>query len=203
MFVKPNSRQTKLIYKKACKKFNAKTIYTGSWIGRLYKRIVAIPLIRKACLRANSGDPDKWLEERIVTVGKYIFINFIPGQTNDFRINWEEIKILGHELTHVIRQRKKGKLVWYTKYIKSEGLRAEEEIIATEVEIYLDAQNKYPIHSASYYAKKLSRIYDFNLKTLDSIRGIFAIKLNEYDKHGSKILENKASRYIWEELKNS
>lgn len=193
MNFKPTKKQTKQFYKLMAKKYGAKVIYTGGIIGKVYKRIVAMPLIKKACKQAKAGDPAKWLEDRIITAGKYILMNEKIG-SNKVTTNWEQIKILIHECMHVAQQAEDGTLPFYVKYVRSSGLRANFELEAIKTELYMEAWNERPLPSANEIANKLSRIYGFDKDTLQIIKTSAKVILKEFNKNGKSVLSSSVTR---------
>lgn len=192
----PTQKEAKKFHKLICKHYDTKYIYTGSWIGKLYKRFVAVPIIHKACEYANAGDPNKWLEDRIITLGEYILMDTIFGKSTNAKKLFDEILISGHEHTHVCQEDVEGLLDFEVKYISKPGIRARFEIEAIKTEMYLTAWNDLSLETPAYYVNKLKRIYAFTEKDINSIRTAIEKIIKEYNKYGIDILSTSVTKDI-------
>jgi hypothetical protein len=200
MKITPTPELVEKFSKTLCKHYGTKIIYTDNWIGRLYKKIVAVPVINKAMKKANAGDPSEWLEDRVFTAGKYIVLNEKVGSGINQRELYEEIKTLIHENVHKIQQDREGVLDFYIKYFEDQSLQGAFELEAIKTEMYMNIWNDLPIGTVNYHLNSLKNIYGFNKKTLAILKQAIQIILNEYNKYGSEVLSSEITDYATELL---
>ena len=178
MKFKPTKKQTKQFYKLMSDRYDVKIIYTGGPIGCMYKKFAVIPVINKALKETGAGGrPEEWLEDRIITAGRYILMNDKPGTDNHY-INWNQIKILTHECMHKDQQDRIGTVPFYYKYIGSKIAEANFELEAVTTELYMDLWNEIPLPSPKEATEKLSRIYGFDEGVLNYIEERFKTIIN-------------------------
>jgi len=195
MRVTPDKVLAKKVIKDLCNYYGTKIVYTDTWIGRLYEKVIQISVINRACKKANAGDPKDWLKDRIITAGPYILMNERLSQTNNARKLFSEVVLAAHENTHKEQQDEEGVLDFYVKYFREIDLRVVFELEAIRTEMYLTIWNELPIGTADYYTDKLSRIYGFDKKTLAIINQAVERMIRSYEKHGINVLKTHVGAY--------
>lgn len=203
----PTPEEVKKFWKLISIKYDTKVIYTGGTIGKIYKKVVMVPIVKKALKKyvpEGTGEPSEWID-RVITGGKYIAVNFKIGSTSKKAPSlWEQMQICVHEHTHKKDIDIDGLDVFYHDYYKSPGIRANYEISARKGEIALDIWNGVSIASPEDYVRSFRNGYGFTPANIRAMKQNFqtlvqilkktenrAILDNPVAEYGIKIIETK------------